>query len=315
MLATAVDHLPTGPGLLYEPKWDGFRCLAETRPVRMSSKQDRPLHQKFPEVADALAGLPEGVLLDGEIIRWADDGRLDFGALLRRNSASTRRARSLARSAPCHLVVFDLLRDGGRDLTHRALAHRRAELERLMAGVEQPSLLSLGWQTDDPDVATRWWEEMPAVGVEGVMIKDSRRSYRPGARGWRKWKRRVTTEAIVGGVVGHARAPRAIILGRVDSVTGQLRVAGRTTDLSPEQSEEIAGYMVKTDDHPWPSTLAATWGSSGRQHYTRVEPSLVVEVSPDTAVVSRRWRHPVRYGRLRPDLTPEDVPLDLDVER
>ncbi|QVJ03079.1 ATP-dependent DNA ligase [Nocardiopsis eucommiae] len=314
MLATAVDALPTGESLLYEPKWDGFRCLAETGPVRMSSKSDKPLNQKFPEIADALAALPEGLLLDGEIIRWAEDGRLDFQALLRRNSASVRRARALSRSEPCHLVVFDLLRVGGRDLMGRALSHRRGELERLMGLVEQPSPLTLGWQTDNPEVAMQWWEDMPAVGVEGVMIKDGRRSYRPGSRGWRKWKHRVTTEAIVGGVVGHARAPRALILGRVDSVTGELRVAGRTTDLSPEQSEELAPHMVKTDDHPWPRTLAATWGSEGRQHYTQVEPHVVVEVSPDSAEVAGRWRHVVRYVRVRPDLTPEDVPKDLGTE-
>ncbi|PWV44580.1 ATP-dependent DNA ligase [Nocardiopsis sp. L17-MgMaSL7] len=315
MLATAVDQLPTGPGLLYEPKWDGFRCLAQTGPVRMSSKRDRPLHPRFPELVEVLDHqLPEGVLLDGEIIRWADDGRLDFGALLRRNGASTRRARALARAEPCHLVVFDLLRVGGRDLMGRALSHRRSELEHLLALVEQPSLLTLGWQSDNPEVALQWWEEMPAVGVEGVMIKDGRRSYRPGTRGWRKYKHRVTTEAIVGGVVGHARAPRALILGRVDSVTGELRVAGRTTDLSPQESEELAGHLVKTDDHPWPRTLAATWGDSSRQHYTQVVPEVVVEVSPDSAEVAGRWRHVVRYVRTRTDLRPGDVPQDLDAE-
>ncbi|WP_017544746.1 ATP-dependent DNA ligase [Nocardiopsis prasina] len=316
MLASAVDHLPTGESLLYEPKWDGFRCLAETGPVRLTSRQGRLLSQRFPEIVDALAQqLPEGVLLDGEIIHWASDGRLDFGALLRRNSASPRHARALARTAPCHLVVFDLLRAGGRDLAHRALSHRRAELERLMALVEQPSPLTLGWQTDNPEVAMQWWEEMPAVGVEGVMVKDARRSYRPGRRDWRKWKHRVTTEAIVGGIVGHARAPRALILGRVDSATGELRVAGRTSDLTPDQSEELAGHVVKTDDHPWPRLLAATWGGDeSRQSYTRVVPDLVVEVCPDSAEVSGRWRHVVQYLRARPDLTPGDVPPDLDTE-
>ncbi|MFE9246034.1 ATP-dependent DNA ligase [Nocardiopsis sp. NPDC006938] len=315
MLASAVDRLPTGEHLLYEPKWDGFRCLASTGPVRMTSRHGRTLSQRFPEIADALARqLPEGVLLDGEIIRWAPDGRLDFGALLRRNGASARQARAQGRTEPCHLVVFDLLAAGGRDLAHRALSHRRAELERLMGLVEQPSPLTLGWQTDNPDVASQWWEEMPAVGVEGVMVKDGRRSYRPGRRDWRKWKHRVTTEAIVGGVVGHARAPRALILGRVDSATGELRVAGRTGDLAPEQSEELAGHLVKTDDHPWPRTLAATWGESSRQHYSRVVPDLVVEVCPDPAEVAGRWRHVVRYLRARPDLEPGDVPRDLDTE-
>ncbi len=314
MLASAVDHLPVGDGMLYEPKWDGFRCLSETGPARMYSKSGRSLASRWPEIADALAQLPDGVMVDGELIRWANDGHLNFRTLLRRSTAAPRRARTLSRSEPCHYIVFDLLSLGGRDLTHQSLSRRRTELEHLMSEVTQPSLITLGWQTDNPNVAMQWWREMPAVGVEGVMIKDSRRSYRPGRRDWRKYKSRTTTEAIVGGVVGHARAPRALILGRVDRASGDLRVAGRTSDLSPEESEEIAEYLTKTDDHPWPATLAATWGQHNRQHYSRVVPDLVVEVSPDTAVVSGRWRHVVRYLRPRPDLRPEDVPANLDTE-
>lgn len=314
MLATAVDRLPVGESMLYEPKWDGFRCLAETGPVRMTSRNGKPLNHRFPEVAVALEGLPDGVLLDGEIIRWADDGRLDFGALLERNAASARHARTLARSHPCHLVVFDLLTVGVRDIAHRALAHRRAELELLMRDIVRPSPVTLGWQTDNPEVAMQWWAEMPSVGVEGVVIKDARRSYRPGRRGWRKYKHRVTTEAIVGGVIGRADAPRSLILGRVESGSGELRIAGHSTELGSEQSEEIAEHLVKTDDHPWPRTLAPGWGESDRRRYTQVVPEVVVEVAPDSAVISGRWRHAVRYLRLRTDMTPRDVPVGLDTE-
>lgn len=316
MLARTIDRLPTGPGMLYEPKWDGFRCVGSTGPVRMTSRSGRSLLHRFPEIAEALTErLPAGVTVDGEIIRWSHDGQLDFGALLRRNAASARRVRSLSRTEPCHLIVFDLLALGGRDLAHRALAHRREELEHLMAQVVQPCPLTLGWQTDNAQVAMQWWEEMPTVGVEGIMVKDARRSYRPGRRDWRKLKHTTTTEAVVGGCVGHASAPRALVLGRTDPGTGELRVAGRTGELSYEQSEELGRMLVKAGpDHPWPRTLAASWGQSGRQAYTQVAPEVVVEVAPDTAVVSGRWRHLIRYVRARPDLRPEDVPTGLDVE-
>jgi len=315
MLAATVDRLPTGDGLLYEPKWDGFRCVGSTGPVRMASKSGRPLFSRFPEIGDALADrMPAGVTLDGEIVRWSDEGRLDFAALLRRNSASPRRARQLSRTEPCHYVVFDLLELGGQDLARRSLSHRREELERLMAAVVQPSPLTLGWQTDNAEVAAQWWEEMPAVGVEGVVIKDGRRSYRPGRRDWRKLKHEVTTEAIVGGCVGHAHTPRALVLGRVDSATGELRMAGRTKDLSYADAEELGQVLVKAGaDHPWPRTLSAAWGHE-RQTYTQLAPDVVVEVAPDTAQASGRWRHLIRYVRMRTDLAPDDVPHDLDLE-
>jgi len=317
MLASAVTELPTGDGLLYEPKWDGFRCVGSTGPVRMSSKSGRPLFSRFPEIGDALADrMPAGVTLDGEIVRWSDEGRLDFAALLRRNSASPRRARQLSRTEPCHYVVFDVLELDGHDWTRRSLARRREALEELMGDVVQPSPLTLGWQTADPNEAMEWWEDLPAVGIEGLMIKDSRRSYRPGARGWSKLKHRSTTEAIVGGVIGSVHRPFALLLGRVDPETGVLRVAGRSGELGYTAAEEIAAMLHKTSggDHPWPATLAPGWGSRIRQSYSQVEPDLVVEISPDTATAGGRWRHEVRYVRPRPDLRPEDVPTGLDTE-
>ncbi|WP_017613406.1 ATP-dependent DNA ligase [Nocardiopsis salina] len=317
MLARTVEHLPTGERLLYEPKWDGFRAVAGTGPVEMYSRNGRRLHTRFPEVAEALREqLPTGVVLDGEIIRWSDDGRLDFGALLRRNGVSSRRARQLARSEPCHYVVFDLLALAGRSLTHRSLEHRRAELERLMELVAQPSPLTLGWQTGNPDVALQWWREMPAVGVEGVMVKDGGRSYRPGRRDWRKYKHRVTTEAIVGGTVGEPDRPRALILGRTDPETGELHIAGRTLDLTDDQAHELGPFLTKADrgDHPWPKTLPPSWGQTERQRYVQVVPETVVEICPDTATLAGRWRHLAEYVRPRTDLRPRDVPAGLEVD-
>lgn len=317
MLARTVDSLPTGEHLRYEPKWDGFRATAGTGPVEMYSRNGRRLHTRFPEIAEALrAQMPAGVVLDGEIVRWSEDGRLDFGALLHRNGVSSRRARDLARTEPCHYIVFDLLALAGRDLAHRSLERRRSELEHLMGLVAQPSPLTLGWQTDNPDVARQWWEEMPSVGVEGVMIKDAGRPYRPGRRDWRKFKHWASTDAIVGGTVGAPDRPRALILGRVDPETGDLRIAGRTLELSDEQSGELGPLLTKADrgDHPWPRTLPPTWGTTERQRYTQVVPDTVVEVMPDTASVSGRWRHMVRYVRPRSDLGPQDVPTGLDTD-
>jgi ATP-dependent DNA ligase len=320
MLARTSDHLPEGPDWVYEPKWDGFRALAETGHGRavLASRSGKRLDPKFPEVAEALAGaLPDDTLLDGEIVRWggADgEGGLDFDALQRRNRASTRAARGLAATEPCHYIAFDALRVAGADLARRSLAHRRARLKELFDGVDDPRLM-LGWQTADVRTAREWFDGLAAVGVEGLVAKDARRAYRPGHRDWLKYKHRVTTEAVVGGVIGQPERPRALILGRRDPETGDLRIAGRTAELRADQQDALAGLLrAADDDHPWPRRLATAWGGGEPVAYVRVEPELVVEVAPDPAVSAGRWRHVVPYIRPRSDVHPHDVPTGLDLE-
>ncbi|MFC4562287.1 ATP-dependent DNA ligase [Nocardiopsis mangrovi] len=315
MLARAVDELPVGEHWRYEPKWDGFRCIA-ARDLRtsLSARSGGRLDGRFAELHDAVRlAIPPDTALDGEIVRWSGE-RLDFDALLRRNAADTRRAKRLAQEEPCHLVVFDLLREKGTDLTRRPLSYRRGRLEELFAWLVEPRLM-LGWQTRDSGEAMRWYEEMAGVGVEGLIVKDERRTYRAGRRDWLKFKRRVTTEAIVGGAVTRPDDPRMLVLGRYDDA-GELRIAGQTVELTREQRDEIAPRLRGAgDDHPWPSTLASSWGTRERLEYRRVEPTVVVEIQPDASITGTRWRNPVRLTRVRPDLTPGDVPLGLDLEK
>lgn len=314
MLARTVATLPEGDGIVYEPKWDGFRALVTSSPPRIISKSGRNATRQWPELVEALRTLPDGLLLDGEIVRWSE-GRLDFDALLRRNVAASMRARQLSRDEPTHYIAFDLLAIDGRDITRRALAYRRQRLEEVLADVGTPHLV-LGWQTDDPDVAREWFDGLAQAGIEGLVIKDTRRSYQPDRRGWDKLKRRVTTEAVVGGVIGSVHMPMSLILARWHPDLAKWMVAGRTIDLTGHQQAEIADLLHKAgSEHPWGPTLAPAWGRQERIHYSRVRLELVVEVQPDTAVTSRRWRHVVRYIRPRPDLTVADVPTGLDVEK
>ncbi|GAB3442601.1 ATP-dependent DNA ligase [Streptomonospora sediminis] len=314
MLARTARSLPEGPDWRYEPKWDGYRAMARRNgEVVLTSRSGRRLERTFPDIAAALrAALPENTAVDGEVVRWSPEGRLDFAGLQRRGHASPETARRLARTEPCHYIVFDLLRADGTELAAAALDDRRARLEELMRRSTQPALM-LGWQTASPDVARQWFDQMWRVGVEGLMAKDGRGRYRPGRRDWLKYKRRVTTEAIVGGVVGDAHRPRELILGRRDSQTGALQVAGRTGELEPQQRQELGALLRPSGgDHPWPERLPPRWGAA--REYTRVVPEVVVEVVPDTAAASGRWRHIVGYLRPRTDLAPADVPTDLSVE-
>ncbi|MEV6865590.1 ATP-dependent DNA ligase [Streptosporangium subroseum] len=240
MLARAVDHLPTGPGgrYIFEPKWDGFRAVAlvgDRGEVELRSRRGARLDPGFPEVAQAVgAFLPPGTV----IIRWAE-GRLDFEALQRRIIAG-RRAADLARSEPCHYVVFDVPAARGRDLRSLPLRRRRGVLEELFADVPRTATLVLSMMTTDPGEAQRWFGSLTAVGVEGIMVKPADGLYRPGYRGWGKYKARHTIEAIVGGVTGTLARPAELLLGRY-STSGRPRLIGGVCRPSGTQTDRRAG--------------------------------------------------------------------------
>ncbi len=327
MLARSVGRLPPPGacpgGCLYEPKWDGFRAIArlgERGHATLTSRRSKPMTAAFPEIVEAAARtLPGGTTVDGEIVRWSTEGRLDFGALQRRLHAGRAAAR-LARAEPCHYVVFDLLELGGDDLRARPLGARRAALEHLLAAVPATSALVLGLQTGDLARAREWFESLDAVGIEGLIVKAAGQPYRPGGRDWLKIKHYTTTEVIVGGLTGSLARPQGLVLGRYGSATGELIMVGRTSPLSEVAAAEVARAVKPAgDDHPWPPVLPPGWISSvyGRREpipYLRVIPDVVLEARVDVATDGGRWRHPVRYLRLRSDLTVAEVPRDLEFE-
>ncbi|GAA2159662.1 ATP-dependent DNA ligase [Actinomadura napierensis] len=326
MAATAIDHIPDESacpgGCRYEPKWDGFRALAivnEDGGVRLWSRRLKPFNDAFPEVVLAVFDvLPPGTVVDGEIVRWGRDGRLDFAALQRRHVAGRRR-RDLALAEPCHYVVFDVLEAGGTDYRPRPLAERREALERLLADVPDASLVVLCPQMRDAGEARLWFEILPAQGIEGLVVKAATGRYREGKRGWWKVKHRTTTEAVIGGVTGSIDAPQTLILGRYEQ-SGRLRVVARSAPLTPATAQAVAALLRPAgDEHPWPAELPAGWaggmpGAEKPTPYVRVVPDLVAEISVDAATEHGRWRHSVRYLRIRAELRPTDVPKGLDLE-
>ncbi|WP_329521084.1 ATP-dependent DNA ligase [Spirillospora sp. NBC_01491] len=326
MAAKAADRIPDEQGCpggcRYEPKFDGFRATAiinEHGGVTLTSRQLTRFNETFPEVVLAVFdALPTETVVDGEIVRWAGDGRLDFAALQRRQVAGRRRY-DLARAEPCHYVVFDVLEIRGVDLWGRPLVERRAVLEDLLGDAAATSLIVACPQTDDAGEARLWMEVLVKQGIEGIVVKAAAGRYVEGRRGWLKIKHRSTTEAVVGGVTGRLSAPRILLLGRYTRA-GRLRVVGRTAPLPAAAQAAIAGALTPAgDEHPWPGELPASWagglpGSEPPIQYTRVVPDLVAEISVDAASERGRWRHTARYVRLRTDLAPADVPCDLDLE-
>src|SRR5436305_3563895 len=156
MLAKAATKLPTGDGLLYEPKWDGFRCIAfrDGDEVELGSRNERPLTRYFPEVCAALrSGLPERCVVDGEIVIAGAEG-LEFESLQLRLHPAESRVKKLSAEIPASFVVFDLLALDDRDLRASPFAERRALLETALSGVLPPVYLTPA--TADPDVARDW---------------------------------------------------------------------------------------------------------------------------------------------------------------
>ncbi|MFC8878464.1 ATP-dependent DNA ligase [Streptomyces ardesiacus] len=313
MLTAPVAGPELPPGSAAEPKWDGYRAqLARYTDDRvlLRSRQGTDMTAAFSEIQEAaLAQLPADTGLDGELVVW-EDGRLAFERLQQR-LARRRGAGALAAAQtwPAHLVVFDLLRLEGTDLTSRSYRERRTALEALFTGRGLSAPFTLCPSTTDPATA-RAWLEWTTAGLEGLCFKRLLEPYRAGTRAWGKYKVRVTEDAIVGAVTGPPAAPRTLLLGRYDDA-GVLCYTGRTTPLARAMTRAFQGVLLPSvGGHPWAGrTFTASWGSRDVLDVTLVDPQLVVEAAVDVARdAAGRWRHPVRLHRLRPDLPARAVP-------
>jgi ATP-dependent DNA ligase len=294
----------------FEPKWDGFRCLTFRTPERalLQSRQLRPLTRYFPEIAAAVVEqLPPGTVVDGELCVYRD-GRLDFTALQRRIHPSAMHAARRGELTPAALVVFDVLAVAGVDLRGRPYWARREHLEQLLRDARPPLVLTPA--TRDLTAAHAWLTEHATAGIEGVVVKDVRRGYRPSRTSWEKVRSRATVDAVVGGVLGPLTEPRALVLGRHDD-EGRLRVAGRTGPLSLAARREIGAMLIPPRGrHPWPPRISSSrFGQLPPEpvDYTQAEPLLVVEVDADVCWEQGRWRHPTVYRRPRVDLLAADL--------
>ena len=312
-LAKPVRDLPTAAalpgGCRYEPKWDGYRLVVVrgATGTRLWSKQGRDLTDRFPDVAAAaLAQVPAGTVLDGEVVVWGGD-RLDFALLQRRLVTPPSRMAALAAAHPASYVAFDLLAAGGADQRRRPFRSRRAALEELAGRWAPPMQLSP--VTADPDEARQWAADLRPLGVEGLVAKGAATRYAGGRREWLKVKSWETTEVVVGGVIGTLERPSQLVAGRYRD--GELVVVGRTGPLSPAQAAELAAALSPAGPgHPWPERIGTGRFGGGRLSValTRVEPVTVAEVGADAALTAGVFRHPLRFVRVRADLRPADVP-------
>ncbi len=201
MEAHTALKIPEGPEWQYEPKWDGFRCLAfrDEDEVELRSKSNQPLARYFPEMVAALKGLrAKRFVLDGEIAIQRD-GQLSFDDLLMRIHPAASRILKLSKETPATFYCFDLLVDEkGRALVEKPLAERRAALEGF-AGEYFAGSVQLSPVTRDIEAAQRWLRTGGGP-LDGVMAKRVDLPYRSGERsGMVKVKFLRTADCVVGG--------------------------------------------------------------------------------------------------------------------
>ncbi|CAN7412267.1 ATP-dependent DNA ligase [Phenylobacterium sp. LjRoot225] len=316
MEAKLVDEIPQEPGWRFEPKWDGFRCLAFRAgdEVALNAKSGKPLARYFPDVVAVLKALPvDRFVVDGELT-IAVKGDLSFDALQLRLHPAESRVRKLAAEHPACFVLFDCLLDAqGRSLVEAPFARRRAELEALYVRLGKPAGVRLSPGTEDREEASAWLSEVGAA-VDGVVAKRLDGPYAPGERAMLKIKRMRTADCVVGGFRydQSGREVGSLLLGLYDAA-GRLNHVGFTSTISNAERAELTrklealaggdGFTGAAPGGP------SRWSTERSSQWTPLRPELVVEVRYDH-VTGDRFRHGTKRVRWRPDKDPRRCTME-----
>lgn len=314
MEARTADDLPVGPWQ-FEPKWDGFRCLAfkAGRKVELMAKSGKALTRYFPEIAAGLARLPGDWVLDGELVIPVGD-MLSFDALQLRLHPSERRIRKLAGETQAVLVLFDLLAQGKTDFTPKPLTLRRAALDRLVAGFGDQAFLRLSPFTRNRATAKRWLGQAGRGTLDGVIAKPLDETYACGARAMIKVKNLKTADCVVGGFRYAAGSPLvgSLLLGLFND-QGKLDHVGFTSGFADQDRAALTKRLVALKGAPGFSGNApggpSRWSTERSAAWVPLKNRLVAEVRYDH-VTDGRFRHGTRFLRWRPDKAVKSCTFD-----
>jgi ATP-dependent DNA ligase len=332
MLAKAVkgglDAVPATEGVVFEPKWDGFRCVVfrDGDEIELGSRNERPLTRYFPEICDPLkAQLPERCVIDGELVVVTGDG-LDFDSLQLRLHPAESRVRKLAGELPSSFVAFDILALGDESLVDRTFAERRVVLESVLADVEAP--VHLTPTTTDRAVAAEWFERFEGAGLDGLIAKDPSLPYVEDKRVQWKVKHVRSADCVIGGFRWHkdGEGVGSLLLGLFDD-EGNLNHVGVCASFTAKFRKELVGLLEPLrkgalDDHPWrrwaemqeqwegrmPGGMSR-WNAQKDLSWEPVRCERVIEVEYDQ-VLSGRFRRVARFLRWRDDKTPAECRYD-----
>ena len=338
ILAKAATTLPVDEGWVYEPKWDGFRCIIfrDGDEVELCSRGGKSLTRYFPEIAEQVrAQLPTRCVIDGELVIQSGD-RLDFEALQARIHPAASRVALLREQTPASFVAFDLIAQDDEDLRTEALSVRRDRLAMAIKGVSAPFYPTPS--TSDPALAKQWFNTFEGAGLDGVIAKPLASTYQPGVRVFVKLKHKRTADCVVTGFRWHKSGPivGSLLLGLYDD-RGLLQFVGAaaafTMKRRAELVEELAEYRENAlENHPWrewqspqqddPERMpgaVSRWNSAKDLSWQPLRPELVVEVEYDQ-LEGARFRHVAKFVRWRDDRDADscrfdqlDLPVSYDL--
>jgi ATP-dependent DNA ligase len=337
MLAKAIKTMPEGD-LLYEPKWDGFRCIIfrDGDEVELSSRGEKPLTRYFPELVEAARReLPGRCVVDGEIV-LRSGSVLDFEALQQRIHPAASRITLLAEQTPASFVAFDLLALDDESLMEVPFGERRARLTSALARAKAP--IHITPATDSYELAQQWFQEFEGAGLDGVIVKPRSIRYEPDKRIMFKVKHERTADCVVAGFRWHKSGPivGSLLLGLYGE--GGLQHVGVAASFSMKRREELVAELepYRTEDlseHPWGAWAQQAGTSADRMpgavsrwtgkkdlSWVALRPELVCEVAYES-MEGNRFRHTARFRRWRTDRTPEscgyeqlEVPVAYDLD-
>jgi ATP-dependent DNA ligase len=314
MEALLAAELPEGDGWQYEPKWDGFRCIArrDGDTTEMISRSGKPLGRYFPEVLEILGRVKaKRFVLDGELILPLAD-RLDFEALQMRLHPAESRIRRLAKETPAQLMLFDILQTGSKNFDSKPLSDRRSALERFhMANAVDGLLLSPA--TTDRETALAWLKRSGGA-LDGVVAKRLDQLYRFGERAMVKVKQLRTADCVVGGFryAEKKNEVGSLLLGLYDD-EGLLHHVGFTSAIAAKERPALTETLEALIKAPGFTGSApggpSRWSTERSSQWQPLNPKLVVEVRYDQ-VTGRRFRHGTALLRWRPDKSPKQCTFE-----
>jgi ATP-dependent DNA ligase len=317
MEAKSMGTIPAGAEWQYEPKWDGFRCIAfrEGQTVELQSKAGQTLTRYFPELVAALLKLKaQKFVLDGEIIVLIG-GKLSFDDLLQRIHPAASRVAKLSEQHPAQFVLFDILVDDrGRSLVHQPLAMRRQSLETFTTKyLTGNSSFILSPATNEITIARGWLKTMRGQ-LDGVVAKRLDLAYLSGERAMQKIKTLRTADCVVGGFryLAGQKVVGSLLLGLYDG-EGLLQHVGFTSSIEAASRPALTRKLKALIEPPGFTGRApggpSRWNAEKSTAWEPLRPELVVEVRYDH-FTGHRFRHGTKFMRWRPDKAPRQCLME-----
>lgn len=327
MLAKAIAGLPDRDDVIFEPKWDGFRCIVfrDGEEIELGSRNERPLTRYFPEILEPLRrSLPDRCVVDGELIVVRGE-ELDFNALQLRLHPAESRVNKLAAEIPSSFVAFDLLAIDETDLRSRPFGDRRTSLVSALSGARPPVYVTPA--TTDREIAGRWFRIFEGAGLDGLIAKPVGDTYVENKRTQLKVKHVRTADAAVAGFRWHkdGKGVGSLLLGLYDD--GRLHHVGVAASFTARRREELVDELAPLmtdalDDHPWREWADAEahaggqmpgaphrWNAQRDSSWVPLRIERVAEVKYGSTL-GGRFREVTKMLRWRPDKTPAACTFD-----